>query len=321
MNLQEKYITVGLKYIPSAEREAVAKAMRQIIAERLAERGNASEESEREVLRSLGHPRLLAEKQLSQPLYLVGPELYGTYMLIVKIIVIIAVVGTLLGHTIDFIVNNGSLLGYFAETLGAAISAAIGALGGVTLLFAILERTAKQKVIQEIQDDWNLADLPMEELPLKPFSRIGVIIGLIFTLLFMILINRYNHLFGFYYQTGGEWKIIPLLNSAVLATYLPYINGMFMLQLLFTASKLIFRTWTFPVAITNLLLNVLAFALIWIILSDSTLLNPAILEKISEVTGETLVFEHIITGFKVFFVFLFLFDSIDGFRIAYKNRQ
>lgn len=118
MNLQERYIAAGVKHIPSAEKEEVEKAMRQLIAERLKERGNPSEEAEREVLRGLGNPRLLAERQLREPLYLVGPELYGTYMLAVKIVMTVAVAGTLIGHTVNFIVNQGSLLHYFAETLG-----------------------------------------------------------------------------------------------------------------------------------------------------------------------------------------------------------
>lgn len=216
MELQERYIAAGLKHIPPTEKDGVEKAMRRIIAERLQERGNASEETEREVLRGLGSPRILAEKQLREPPHLIGPELYGTYMLIVKIVMTVAVIGTLIGNTVDFIVNGETILRYIAQSFAAAIGVAIGAFGWVTLVFAIMERTAKQKILTEIQEDWSLADLPEKEVPQKPFNKVGVIIGIIFTVLFIILVNQYSQLLGFYYTLDGSiQEMIPMLNQEV----------------------------------------------------------------------------------------------------------
>ena len=322
MELQERYIAAGLKHIPLAEKEEVEKAMRRIIAERLQERGNASEETEREVLRGLGSPRILAEKQLREPPHLIGPELYGTYMLIVKIVVTVAVIGTLIGNTVDFIVNGETILRYIAQSFAAAIGVAIGAFGWVTLVFAIMERTAKQKILTEIQEDWSLADLPEKEVPQKPFSRIGVIIGIIFTVLFLVLVNQYSQLLGFYYTLDGSiQEMIPMLNQEVFRSYLPYINGMLVLQLLFSASKLVFRKWTYPVATANLILNVLSFVLLWFILQDTAILNPELVTKIGEATDGQRVLNTAFNSIKAVFLFIFLLDSFEGFHDAYKNSK
>lgn len=321
MELQERYIAAGLKHIPPAEKDGVERAMRRIIAERLQERGDASEETEREVLRGLGSPRILAEKQLREPPYLIGPELYGTYFLIVKIVMIVAVIGTLIGNTVDFIVNDVELLRYFAISFATAISAAIGAFGWVTLVFAIMEKTAKQKILTEIQEDWSLADLPEKEVRQKPFSRVGVIIGIIFTVLFIILVNQYSHLVGFYYTMDGSRAMIPILNQEVFRSYLPYINGMLVLQLLFSASKLVFRKWTYPVATANLILNVLSFVLLWFILQDAAILNPELVAKIAEATDGQRVLNTAFTSIKAVFLFIFLLDSFEGFHDAYKNSK
>lgn len=322
MELQERYIAAGLKHIPPTEKDGVEKAMRRIIAERLQERGNASEETEREVLRGLGSPRILAEKQLREPPHLVGPELYGTYFLIVKIVMIVAVIGTLIGNTVDFIVNDVELLRYFAISFATAISAAIGAFGWVTLVFAIMEKTAKQKILTEIQEDWSLADLPEKEKPQKPFSRGGVIIGIIFTVLFIILVNQYSQLLGFYYTLDGSiQEMIPMLNQEVFRSYLPYINGMLVLQLLFSASKLVFRKWTYPVATANLILNVLSFVLLWFILQDTAILNPELVTKIGEATDGQRVLNTAFNSIKAVFLFIFLLDSFEGFHDAYKNSK
>ncbi|MFZ2692450.1 MAG: hypothetical protein WAX71_03960 [Trichococcus flocculiformis] len=322
MDLQERYIAAGLKHIPLAEKEEVEKAMRRIIAERLQERGDPSEETEREVLRGLGSPRLLAEKQLKEPPHLIGPELYGTYMLIVKIVMTVAVIGTLIGNTVDFIVNGETILRYIAQSFAAAIVVAIGAFGWVTIVFAIMERTAKQKILTEIQEDWSLADLPEKEVPQKPFNKVGVIIGIIFTVLFIILVNQYSQLLGFYYTLDGSiQEMIPMLNQEVFRSYLPYINGMLVLQLLFSASKLVFRKWTYPVATANLILNVLSFVLLWFILQDTAILNPELVTKIGEATDGQRVLNTAFNSIKAVFLFIFLLDSFEGFHDAYKNSK
>ena len=322
MELQERYIAAGLKHIPPTEKDEVEKAMRRIIAERLQERGAPSEETEREVLRGLGSPRLLAEKQLREPPHLIGPELYGTYLLIVKIVMTVAVIGTLIGNTVDFIVNDVELLRYFAISFATAISAAIGAFGWVTLVFAIMERTAKEKILREIQEDWSLADLPEKEVPQKPFNRIGVIIGIIFTVLFLVLVNQYSQLLGFYYTLDGSiQEMIPMLNQEVFRSYLPYINAMLVLQLLFSASKLVFRKWTYPVATVNLILNILSFLLLWYILQDTAVLNPEIVTKIAEATDGQRVLNTAFNSIKAVFLFIFLLDSFEGFHDAYKNSK
>ena len=322
MELQERYIAAGLKHIPLAEKEEVEKAMRRIIAERLQERGDPSEETEREVLRGLGSPRILAEKQLKEPPHLIGPELYGTYMLIVKIVMTVAVIGTLIGNTVDFIVNGETILRYIAQSFAAAIGVAIGAFGWVTLVFAIMERTPKQKILTEIQEDWSLADLPEKEVPQKPFNKVGVIIGIIFTVLFIILVNQYSQLLGFYYTLDGSiQEMIPMLNQEVFRSYLPYINGMLVLQLLFSASKLVFRKWTYPVATANLILNVLSFVLLWFILQDTAILNPELVTKIGEATDGQRVLNTAFNSIKAVFLFIFLLDSFEGFHDAYKNSK
>ena len=322
MELQERYIAAGLKHIPPTEKDGVEKAMRRIIAERLQERGNASEETEREVLRGLGSPRILAEKQLREPPHLIGPELYGTYMLIVKIVMTVAVIGTLIGNTVDFIVNGETILRYIAQSFAAAIGVAIGAFGWVTLVFAIMERTAKQKILTEIQEDWSLADLPEKEVPQKPFNKVGVIIGIIFTVLFIILVNQYSQLLGFYYTLDGSiQEMIPMLNQEVFRSYLPYINGMLVLQLLFSASKLVFRKWTYPVATANLILNVLSFVLLWFILQDTAILNPELVTKIGEAADGQRVLNTAFNSIKAVFLFIFLLDSFEGFHDAYKNSK
>lgn len=115
--------------------------------------------------------------------------------------------------------------------------------------------------------------------------------------------------------------MIPMLNQEVFRSYLPYINGMLVLQLLFSASKLVFRKWTYPVATANLILNVLSFVLLWFILQDTAILNPELVTKIGEATDGQRVLNTAFNSIKAVFLFIFLLDSFEGFHDAYKNSK
>ena len=242
-------------------------------------------------------------------------------MMIVKIVMTVAVIGTLIGNTVDFIVNGETILRYIAQSFAAAIGVAIGAFGWVTLVFAIMERTAKQKILTEIQEDWSLADLPEKEVPQKPFNKVGVIIGIIFTVLFIISSTNTASCWDSAIRWTAASEMIPMLNQEVFRSYLPYINGMLVLQLLFSASKLVFRKWTYPVATANLILNVLSFVLLWFILQDTAILNPELVTKIGEATDGQRVLNTAFNSIKAVFLFIFLLDSFEGFRDAYKNSK
>ena len=98
MELQERYIAAGLKHIPPTGKRWSGKGHApHHCGAASGTRRCFRRKRKREVLRGLGSPRILAEKQLSEPPHLIGPELYGTYMLIVKIVMTVAVIGTLIG--------------------------------------------------------------------------------------------------------------------------------------------------------------------------------------------------------------------------------
>ena len=323
MELKERYVAAALKHIPDPQKKDVEKEVRKLIDEKMKEKGGYTPEVEEQVLKELGNPRLLAERQLKEPNFLIGPEIFGTYLIILKIVVTVAVAGTLIGNTVDLIVNGGSPLSYFGRSLLIALNAAMGAFGWVTVVFAILERTSKKEILEEIQHDWTLADLPEEEKPQKPFNRIGVIAGIIFTVLVIVLVNQYSHLLGFYYTVdgGGGMQFMPILNAETFSNYLPYINVMLALQLIFTASKLVFTRWTYPVATANLILNALSFALMWFILKDTAILDPKLVANIADVTGEKVAITTVFNTVKGIFLFIFLLDSFEGFHDAYSNSK
>ena len=101
----------------------------------------AEEES---LLREFGHPVLVAGRYRQQQ-YLIGPELYPLYSFILKVALAIVAGAALLGGIIVATVASG---GVPVTPIGIAVRIAwngtCGAIGSITLIFAILQRYSKQ---------------------------------------------------------------------------------------------------------------------------------------------------------------------------------
>ncbi len=258
--------------------------------------------------------------------YLIGPELFETYSLVLKIGVTIAVIGALIGNTVDWILNDKNIWQYIGTTLITTVNAAIGVFGSITLVFAIMERIAKQKVLEEIRQESAADKLDEVETLPKYFNRIGIIAGVIFTIIFMILINGYMHLLGIYYVSDGITRFISLINVEAFRVYLPYVNGLLILQLLFITSKLVLKKWNYGMATANLVINGLSLILVFAILGDMGIVSADFSSSIDGLMREKGnigldPLEMLFRTLKVIFVVIFTADTIEGFYNAYRNSR
>jgi hypothetical protein len=258
--------------------------------------------------------------------YLIGPELFETYLLVLKIVVAVAVIGTIIGNTVAWTVNETGIIKYFASTTAVAFNAAIGAFGWITLVFAIIERAASEEKLAEIREGIRRNKPPIKtENGLRYFNRFGIFINILFIIAFMVLVNRYPQLIGFYFPASGIPRLTPILNIEVFNAYLPYVNGILILQLLLTISKLVLKKWTYGIATANLGLNVLSIILLFTIINDPAILNPDFTANFVTILQVNAVgvnpLEMLFRLFKALFIIALTLDSIKGFYNAYKNSR
>src|SRR5699024_7348979 len=100
----DRYVYAVTKRLPETQRKDVADELHGLIEDMLnehAETGNVGEESVREVLLELGPPRSLAQKYRGGKRFVIGPELYDLYMLVLKI----AFISVVLSFTIGFVIK------------------------------------------------------------------------------------------------------------------------------------------------------------------------------------------------------------------------
>jgi hypothetical protein len=330
MSLTERYIFAVMKRLPQSQRADIEKELRSLIEDMIDERGGYSPEIEENVLKELGDPKILANNYSGRGKCLISPEIYDTYITVVKIAVPVIVGLSVLGTCIDAITSNQNIFESLLRILGGAFSAMLSVFGTVTLVFAVIERYAKTAFLKEMKEgetkgkEWDPRDLPEIENAVKPFNRAGTIIGIIFILVVMFFLNTSN--FGIIYSQGQSTNIYYVLDKDVFSSYLVYINILLILQLLFQTSKLIFRKWTYALAAVNTVLNILGLLLFFLIINNANLLRSEFMQSVSTIdTGIEGGIPSILSTIKKVLTavlpILVLFDCGEGFYYAYKNRN
>jgi hypothetical protein len=171
MELIERYLQAVRFWLPKRKmKDIIAELsddLRSQVAEKEAELGRTLNDSELEtILKLCGHPMLAGGRYLTQQ-YLIGPAIFPTYWLLMKIVFlwILVPVFALIIAPIAFAASSHDTLSIFGSLWGSFWITAFIAFCTITLLFATLER---YQVKVNLFENWNPAKLP----PLRTGRRI-----------------------------------------------------------------------------------------------------------------------------------------------------
>jgi hypothetical protein len=161
MDLIDRYLDTVRLFLPRDQRDDIAEELRDLLMtrreERQAELGHALTPNEDEaLLRAFGHPLLVAARY-GRPQYLVGPELYPIYAFALKIVLAAVGMAALITGLVNAAVGPDSGFHAVGAALDVAWTGAFAAIGAVTLVFAVLQRSDAGR---RIVTDWRVRDLP-----------------------------------------------------------------------------------------------------------------------------------------------------------------
>jgi hypothetical protein len=278
MNLIDKYIAEVGKHLPRKGRADIEAEIRSTLEDMLEERNQTTPENEAAVialLKEYGAPAKVAESYIG-PRYLIGPRIYPTFELIVKIVMAALLGAGLLGYGVSGAITKSlagpDFLSFLAEFWVDMIGGMFGAFGTLVIVFAILERVLPASEFEkEIEDEWNPADIAKEPDPdqIKISEPIATII---FTIAGLIIFNLYPNLVGLFFGSDGEWAFVPILSDAFF-TYLPWINLLGVLEIGFNLYQLRQKVWTTATRVCNLLLEVGTIILAGAMLNGASLID------------------------------------------------
>ncbi len=161
MELIDRYLAAVGILLPRDQREDITAELRDVLLthreEKEAELGRPLTRAEGEaLLMDFGHPAAVAGRYGRQQ-YLIGPEIFPLYMLVLKIVLAVIVGSALVTGLVNAAVTPGAIGHAVSLAIGVIWTGSFAAIGAVTLVFAILERTPAGG---NLLKSWRVSDLP-----------------------------------------------------------------------------------------------------------------------------------------------------------------
>jgi hypothetical protein len=248
MDLIDRYVYAVTRNLPPKKRLEIEKDLRRQIDEELNRKTggqSARPEDIEAVLLGMGDPAKVADQYRGHPRYLIGPVHFDTYWLVLRIVLLAATLGIVVSTVARLIVNPAELAGQIMiDFLSGLYSALIGAFGAVTLIFALIESISPQTGLSpEKKETWQIRDLPKIPASSLAIKKSDPIAAIIFTLIFLVIINVNVSVIGAYIRDGlGQLAIVPLFSQRF-AEFLPWIDLSLVLALVLEFIKLAVGRW------------------------------------------------------------------------------
>jgi hypothetical protein len=228
MNMLDNYVAEVGQHLPRKNRTDIEAEIRSLLEDTLEDRSRAAgrepdEEMTVEILKQFGSPEKVAASYLPEK-YLIGPQLFPAFRLVLQIVLTIVIVLGLIGLAIS-VSQVRSAPGNLGETvfnglLGLA-SGAMQTFGNIVLIFAIMQWVYPELKIKMQEEKWDPLTLKGKD-PADTIKPIGALADIGFTLAVVILFNFYPQYIGIG-NLNGSWKFVSVLTPTFFH-YLPWIN-------------------------------------------------------------------------------------------------
>jgi len=287
-NVKQRYIYAVTRELPPAQRPDIEKELHGLIDDMLEEHAQSRPSTEKDledVLYELGKPQELADKYRDQKRFLIGPELYPSFMSILKIVFMAIGISMTVLLIVRGLGEPQQIWQVFLETAGAFISAITQAFIWITVIFGLSEHFGwhKKEINLPAEKEWRLSDLPQLPDERNKISRSESIFAIFFLVLVGALVSFALNLIGIWViNPGVNATIIPFFNNQLFATFLPLIYGSIIIEILVEMVKQVIGKWnlkTIAAEIFSKGVNLLVGILIY---SNSNIWNSEFLTQLRE---------------------------------------
>jgi hypothetical protein len=284
-DLIKRYTYAVTQKLPVSQRADIEKELNGLIEDQLEDRVQGREATEKDVeqvLVELGSPSALADKYRGHKLYLISPEAYPFYSMIMKIVIGSVALAMLVVFVIQTLSTPQLAFDHFIGFLTSTFSACIQAFAWVTIIYSLIDRA---RILEgeplDAEKEWKISDLPQLPEDQVTINRADPIAGIVFTVIYAVLIVSAIHLFGMWVLDGNHTTaVIPFFNIAVFQGFVPYILGLAALSILCEAVQLITGKWTVALVAFDALTNALNFVLALFMFSGSAIWNPNFMQQV-----------------------------------------
>lgn len=337
MELIERYIYAVTHRLPQSQREDIAKELRGLIEDMLEERGQEDQVTEKQVedvLLELGDPRKLADKYRGTKRYLIGPELFDHYLMVLKIALIAT--GVVIGATfvIQVMLDPSSILESFISLIVSTVNGIPMAFGWTTFGFAVIQFVGAKQLNVNLQEkkSWNPSDLPVVPDPKGRVKRGDAIAGIVFYTIFIAIFGVSNEYFGVWFFEDGKFhNVIPFFNEDWYGYYFLFIVLMFGFGIIKECLKLIYGRWTMKLVIFTLIVNVISGIGLLFVIAEPAIWNPDFMSQLIEsglVVAQSegyevisFIWEKVTYWLFILWLFALVWDVVDGYIRVWRSKR
>ena len=316
-NYIERYIYAVTKRLPEEVREEVKQELQANINDMLPK--NPTDDDIEKVLRTLGHPRVLAKNYETKERYVISPWFYADYISTLKIVMTIVIsiyitIGFLNG-IIHLEQNNlfMQIVDVWSKIFSNAFQGALVSFAWVTVIFWLIEHFARNS---KCEDEWKLKDLP--EIPKvnnkakisKTESIIGLILGTVFSILFIIILMDYTDVIGIY---DDGVMITQIFNTAVTNTFIVFFIISAVISVVVSLLKIYYGEWKLNLTILYTAFEILSTVLFLIFINHPQLILPEVFDTIAfymELDSVDVI-DGFAKGIRIFTIFVSVVVFID----------
>jgi hypothetical protein len=283
------YISEVIRYLPQKSQSEIKKELTTNIldmVDELTAGGMAEKDAVVTVLSKMGNPRLLADQYLDKKAYLIGPRYYPTYLMIAKIVSGAVALGITVALSVHYLFSaDASIIQTIVQWLGSVFMGVIQAVAWVTLIFAGVERFEEIGVLKNVDvelDDWSVKDLPKSQRNSKKSDRIEGLVGFLFAIIFLILLNTRLELFGAYIFDQGTLKeIVPIFNLQTASSWIPLVSIAIAFNAVSDGIAMAMRNQTRNTMWFRLVLSLLSFIFFAYVLINGNIFNVDLAAQIA----------------------------------------
>jgi hypothetical protein len=210
MDLIERYVQAVGRHLPRKNQADILAELQSTLVDTLEARagGEATEDQVVDLLKEFGPPEKVAASYWPESQYLIGPQLYPLFRMVVGIALSVFVIVQLVLLGVRLAFDQGTLPGL--DFFGGLVSGLLSALGAIVLVFAVLQRLG---VRPDTEDDaWDPRQLPViEEVNL--ISQGGTVAEITMSLILIAVLLFLPDKIGAMISPGSNVILNPVLIS------------------------------------------------------------------------------------------------------------
>lgn len=227
-SLVERYLAAVSENLPARQRKDTVTEIRSLIQDALDDRSKTEgktpdDEMMAAVLKEFGSPEKIVAPYIPER-YLIGPRLFPSFLLVLRIalpiIAVLSLVGYWLAYNQSASVTGVELITDLVKSLANALNVVVQAFGNIVLIFAILQWVLPEFKLKT--QEWDPHSLKSISQPDK-IKRGEMITEIFFTMVGLIIFNFYLDRVGIYNNLNGQWSFAPILTSTF-NSYIPWLD-------------------------------------------------------------------------------------------------